>query len=182
MMLKDKIHSAQSGDQGAMSGLVTQFAPLIRKYGAKLHTEDGVYDLCADFIDLIRNVDSTQIHNDRDPGIIRYLETALRRCFIKRLVRAKTQDVPSISLDDMDDWRRDRIPQLAAHDSYFETEFLQTDGLTKKEGSVLDLIYRYGYSSAQVARKIHTTRQNVNQIKKRAEKKIKEKYSDQGPT
>lgn len=141
-----------------MFGLVTQFAPLIRKYGAKLRTEDGLYDLRADFIDLIRNVDITQIHNDKDPGIIRYLETALRRCFIKRLARAKAQDVPSISLDDMEDWRRDRIPQLAARDSYFETEFLQTDGLTEKERLVLALIYQYGFSSAEVARKVHTTR------------------------
>ena len=181
MTLRDRIRSAQSGDQDAMFGLVTQFAPLIRKYGAKLRTEDGLYDLRADFIDLIRSVDITQIHNDKDPGIIRYLETALRRCFIKRLARAKAQDVPSISLDDMEDWRRDRIPQLAARDSYFETEFLQTDGLTEKERLVFALIYQYGFSSAEVARKVHTTRQNVNQIKKRAEKKVLEKYGGEGP-
>ena len=80
----------------------------------------------------------------------------------------------------MEDWRRDRIPQLAARDSYFETEFLQTDGLTEKERLVLALIYQYGFSSAEVARKVHTTRQNVNQIKKRAEKKVLEKYGGEG--
>ena len=45
--------------------------------------------------------------------------------------------------------------------------------LTKKERRVLTLIYFHGYTSAEVARIVHSTKQNINQIKMRALKKLR---------
>ena len=48
--------------------------------------------------------------------------------------------------------------------------------LTEKERKIIALVYEYQLSSAEIARKLHTTRQNVNQCKKRAELKLRAYY------
>lgn len=50
--------------------------------------------------------------------------------------------------------------------------------LTEKEQSVIVLIYVYQFSSAEIARKTHTTRQSINQCKKRAEQKLRAYYEN----
>ena len=45
--------------------------------------------------------------------------------------------------------------------------------LTKKERKVLTLIYLHGYTSVDIARIVHTTKQNINQVKMRALKKLR---------
>ena len=48
--------------------------------------------------------------------------------------------------------------------------------LTEKERKIIALVYEYQLSSAEIARKLRTTRQNVNQCKKRAELKLRAYY------
>ena len=48
--------------------------------------------------------------------------------------------------------------------------------MTEKERKIIALVYEYQLSSAEIARKLHTTRQNVNQCKKRAELKLRAYY------
>ena len=48
--------------------------------------------------------------------------------------------------------------------------------LSPKELYVLFAIYERGESAASIARKLKVTRQNINQIKKNAERKLKEKF------
>lgn len=45
--------------------------------------------------------------------------------------------------------------------------------LTQKERIILTLIYFYGYTSTEIAQKRGTSKQNINQIKKRALSKLK---------
>ena len=48
--------------------------------------------------------------------------------------------------------------------------------LTEKERKIIALVYECQLSSAEIARKLRTTRQNVNQCKKRAELKLRAYY------
>ena len=50
--------------------------------------------------------------------------------------------------------------------------------LTEKEYQVIVLVYKYQLSSAEIARRLCATRQNVNQCKKRAEQKLRNYYEN----
>lgn len=55
--------------------------------------------------------------------------------------------------------------------------FYTRGGLTlTKERKIIALVYEYQLSSAEIARKLRTTRQSVNQCKKRAELKLRAYY------
>ena len=54
----------------------------------------------------------------------------------------------------------------------FDDILSSCSSLTKKEKSILKLIYIYGYSSTEIARQFSSSKQNINQIKKRALKKL----------
>ena len=45
--------------------------------------------------------------------------------------------------------------------------------LTQREYTILMWIYVDGYSAAEIAKQLRTTRQNINQTKKRAERKLR---------
>ncbi|WP_409967672.1 sigma factor-like helix-turn-helix DNA-binding protein [Bengtsoniella intestinalis] len=48
--------------------------------------------------------------------------------------------------------------------------------LSKKESTILLYVYVYGYSSTDIANTWNVSRQNVNQIRKKAEKKLRNAY------
>ena len=52
-------------------------------------------------------------------------------------------------------------------------------GLTQKEIIVLNEIYEKGHTASEVASILHVSRQNINQIKKRAEEKLRRNLQSQ---
>ena len=66
--------------------------------------------------------------------------------------------------------------QLAVQDSFSVSELFPANVLTLKEQKILTAIYQEGHSVSDVAAFLHVSRQNINQIKKRAESKIRKSF------
>lgn len=68
---------------------------------------------------------------------------------------------------------------LSMHTAVWNEETISQDLpqglLSQKELYILFAIYERGESAASIARKLKVTRQNINQIKKNAERKLKKK-------
>ena len=69
--------------------------------------------------------------------------------------------------------QNDLLKHTAVPDELPLSQGLPQGVLSKTELSVLIAIYEDGESAAGIARKLNVSRQNINQIKKRAEQKLR---------
>lgn len=175
-MLVDDIRCAQEGNQKAQERLLLKFDPLIIKYSRKLFWEDAYQDLILDFIDLIQHLPLDALRSTEDGHLVKYIAQSIRHAYIKQLNHFFNQPKVAASTDDATEALKllsmsyeDKREVAAFHDLL--------DGcpaLTEMERSILTDLYYWGYTSAEIARRQGTSRQNVNQIKQRALKKMRE--------
>lgn len=175
-MLIDLIRSAQKDDEHAMLQLINRFDKLFQKYGRKLRYEDAKNDLIVDFIGLIKTFDFEKINNTSDGAIVNFLVKSTYRFYLKHLeifMNKSNMEVPLCDLDSSQVQILER--RLAMQDSLSVSELFPKNVLTLKEQKILIAIYQEGRSVSDVAAFLHVSRQNINQIKKRAESKIRKK-------
>ena len=175
-MLIDLIRSAQKDDEHAMLQLINRFDKLFQKYGRKLRYEDAKNDLIVDFIELIKTFDFEKINNTIDGAIVNFLVKSTYRFYLKHLeifMNKSNMEVPLCDLDSSQVQILER--RLAMQDSLSVSELFPKNVLTLKEQKILIAIYQEGRSVSDVAAFLHVSRQNINQIKKRAESKIRKK-------
>ncbi len=175
-MLIDLIRSAQKDDEHAMLQLINRFDKLFQKYGRKLRYEDAKNDLIVDFIELIKTFDFEKINNTSDGAIVNFLVKSTYRFYLKHLeifMNKSNMEVPLCDLDSSQVQILER--RLAMQDSLSVSELFPKNVLTLKEQKILIAIYQEGRSVSDVAAFLHVSRQNINQIKKRAESKIHKK-------
>lgn len=175
-MLIDLIRSAQKDDEHAMLQLINRFDKLFQKYGRKLRYEDAKNDLIVDFIELIKTFDFEKINNTSDGAIVNFLVKSTYRFYLKHLeifMNKSNMEVPLCDLDSSQVQILER--RLAMQDSLSVSELFPKNVLTLKEQKILIAIYQEGRSVSDVAAFLHVSRQNINQIKKRAESKIRKK-------
>lgn len=175
-MLIDLIRSAQKDDEHAMLQLINRFDKLFQKYGRKLRYEDAKNDLIVDFIELIKTFDFEKINNTSDGAIVNFLVKSTYRFYLKHLeifMNKSNMEVPLCDLDSSQVQILER--RLAMQDSLSVSELFPKNVLTIKEQKILIAIYQEGRSVSDVAAFLHVSRQNINQIKKRAESKIRKK-------
>ncbi len=175
-MIVQEIRESQKGNQQATLNLIERFAPLLNKYARKLEPEDGFYDLQLEFLELILHLDCDKVNMQNDGALVNYLSHSIYHSHIKLLKRVITRKTPTISTEEL-------IDQMAFQNALFqEPQTLDFDIppslLTSKEQQILYEVYVEGYSAAEIARRVGSTRQNVNQVKRRGEQKLK-KYLDQ---
>ena len=175
-MLIDLIRSAQKDDEHAMLQLINRFDKLFQKYGRKLRYENAKNDLIVDFIELIKTFDFEKINNTSDGAIVNFLVKSTYRFYLKHLeifMNKSNMEVPLCDLDSSQVQILER--RLAMQDSLSVSELFPKNVLTLKEQKILIAIYQEGRSVSDVAAFLHVSRQNINQIKKRAESKIRKK-------
>ena len=175
-ILFDLIRSAQKDDEHAMLQLINRFDKLFQKYGRKLRYEDAKNDLIVDFIELIKTFDFEKINNTSDGAIVNFLVKSTYRFYLKHLeifMNKSNMEVPLCDLDSSQVQILER--RLAMQDSLSVSELFPKNVLTLKEQKILIAIYQEGRSVSDVAAFLHVSRQNINQIKKRAESKIRKK-------
>lgn len=173
-MLIEMVHSAERGDQDALLRLIEKFDPLIHKYGKKLQYEDAYEDLLADFIELVRSGRFEQLENTSDGAVVNYTAKSFYRMYLKRLKRMIETKVPVVHVDDMSPLQLDAtLYRFCIYNDSRIQEYFPCRILTRKEKAVLICIYEHDMSVAEIAKHFHVTRQNVNQIKKRAISKLR---------
>ncbi len=86
------------------------------------------------------------------------------------------------SLDDATEAQK--LETIAYEDKREEQQFLDLldlcPNLTEKERQVLILVYYWGYRSVEIAERFSTSKQNINQIKQRALKKLRTRLAEDG--
>lgn len=177
-MLIDQIRSAQAGNQDEMLFLIRKFSGLLKKYGRKLRYEDAEYDLTADLIELVRTCQFEKLNNSSDGAIVNFLAQSVYRFYLKRL-QVLIEKTPSvISIEDLTPTQKDHLSvQISVENEMSVSLLISGSQLTQKEIYVLTAIYEKGCFVSKLADFLHVSRQNVNQIKKRDEKKLRKRLS-----
>lgn len=177
-MLYALIQQAQRRDDSAVLQLVKQFDPLLRKYARLLKDEDAYEILLTDFVELLFKMDLSRIHNCSDAAFVCYMQHAISHQYIRYSKKRSSVCSHEICFSDLSDAQQRALEAShSAADVYDEIGHAQLNRiLTPKEKKILLLTCVYGVSSAEIARKLHVSRQHINQIKQRAIKKAKKYY------
>ena len=177
-MIIDDIRSGQNGNQEAILKLISKFSPALRKYAKKLETEDGYYDLQAEFLELILHLDCSRLRETSDGAIVQYLSHSIYHAYVKLLKRLIDNKMPVSSTDELTDGRL--YQNSIIYEAHYDVLELPSTLLTKQEADVFYQICILGYSAAELARKMKTSRQNINQAKQRAISKLKQYLKKSG--
>lgn len=175
-MLIDKICEAQQGNQEAMLYLIQKYTPLLKRYSKKIGQEDAFSELTLAFIELIHHIKIETLTCRSDGAITNYIVTSIKNTYIahiKEIVQAKGRTTTLEYFTEKDEFQLSNTLMTDSSKFYFMDFLNSFSDLTEKEKRVLLLIYYYECSAAEVADRLKTSRQNINQIKIRAQRKIK---------
>lgn len=178
-MISEIITASQNGNSEATLLMVEKFKPLLKKFAYKLYYEDAYYDLLVDFIELIQGINLKQIHDKSEGKMVSYICKSIKNSYIKRLIAVKKSH-SFILYSELSEKQLYYISVLSAtYDEYFMHELPYVSLLlTKTEYFVIEMIYCSGYTAAEIASCFSISRQAVNQMKKRALRKLVVVFSD----
>lgn len=173
-MLSEAITSAQHNNPDSLLALIEKFKPLLKKYAYKLHYEDAYYDLQLDFIQIILSINLDAQNQKSEGALVNYICNSVQHAYCRRLKISIDCAVPTVELDSPTNIQISNLLTAPSHQEFSDLALDMANILTKKEYQVIVLIYKYQLSAAEIARRLCTTRQNVNQCKRRAEQKIRD--------
>ena len=167
-MLLDEIRNAQDGNQDAMMTIIRRFNPLLRKYGRKLGY------LTVELIEQIKEFQISKLRSTSEGAIVNYIATTIYRDY-SRILKSIIEEHPkSVSLEDMTPSQKNKLFfDNAAYDEQPLSLYIPKGILTDTEQAILIAIYEEGKSIAEIAKQQNVSRQNINQIKKKAITKLK---------
>lgn len=173
--LWEQIKFAQKEKGQALLMLIEKFSPLIYKYAGLLRYEDAKNDLCCDFISLILGFNTDVSVSYDDPSVLSYIKKSIHRSYI---ARSTLQDLdkrcrPMSMLSDSEQLHVESVS--AKTDNHENLLISEMKGvLNIHEFAVVYQHFFLGFSIEEIALKLKTSRQSINQTKKRALKKMKE--------
>ena len=179
LMTIDIIEKSQRGDRDATLKLIEKFNPLLRKYAFRLYYEDAYNDLLADFIELMHNIQLDHIRDKGEGSMVSYICKSIRSSFVKKLtaIRILHSFIFYSELSDNELYYVDVLS--STRDEYFKYDLSDAYSiLTKSEMSIVRMIYFSGYTISETAFIHGISRQAVNQMKKRALKKLEIMFLD----
>lgn len=172
-MLYDQIALAQNGDKSVMLALIEQFNPLITKYSKRLNTEDAFEDMRLVFIELVMGLKLDMLRSHSDGVIVSYITKTIRTKYIAKNKRNEMEEC-TVYWDDLDELFQRKFepnnPLFSAEEDFVRA--ISPGVLNEKELDIITMVYLYGYSAAEIARRKKITRQAVNQIKLKALRKL----------
>lgn len=173
-MLIDRVIRAKNGSQEDTLALVEKFTPFLRKYGAKLSREDGQEEMTLAFLQVLADLDPTHLNCHEDGAVVNYLVKSVYHAYCQLQAETFRQPVIAFSIDNTEEQEREVVLAKAGpqEDRSFFLLLQDCSALTRKEREVLTLIYYAGYSATEIAASYGTSKQNINQIKRRGQKKL----------
>lgn len=168
----------RKGSEEAKLELVERFQPTIRANAWKLNREDGKEEMTLAFLEILESMNLEKLRSREDGVIVAYFKNALRHAYCHKVEESIKQPSVAFSIDNTEEQEREAVLaqdgwNTAGKDRYFFTLFEGCSELTEKEKEVLTLIYYAGYSATEIAAAWGTSKQNVNQIKRRGLGKLK---------
>ena len=138
----------------------------------------GLNNLTADFIELIHHIDIEKLNNTSDGAIVNFLIRSTYHYYVKRLQKERDRKVPEVYFEDLTPSQSNLVlVQTAVELEESISGYFPSSGLSEREIFILMAVYTYGYSVSDIAKYLQVSRQNINQIKKRAENKIRQKLT-----
>jgi len=160
----ETLQKAKCGNKDALMELIEKFKPIIRKYSRKLRYDTAESDLVIELIKIIKiiPIDRESLNNDNE--FVSYIAAAIRYEYYKLRKQNSYQEIPLndfivIDCRQIDHDLRICINQLV-------------DKLPSKEKFIINSIFFYGYSEAELAKKLDISRQAVNKTKNNALRKL----------
>lgn len=175
-MLEEKFRSAQAGNKDAALAIIEQFMPLIKKYAKKTSEEDATNDIQYRLCELIYSINLQQFKTLNDAVLTSYVSKAIHSFYVKSIKRS-TANKEVVSFSELSDNQLYEVEsELSAWDSYSNISLQDLHRvLTDKEYYVIYCFFYLDIPVLRIAKGLNTSRQNINQIKKSALKKIKNK-------
>lgn len=131
-----------------------------------------------DFIEFVQKFDIEKLNNPSDGAIINYIAKTVYHCYIKRMKEQIDQRRPIVLFEDLSEAEMAEIEyKTSSHEEESVANYFPNGILTDTERMILLTIHEQGYSAASTAKLLHTSRQNINQIKLKAEKKLRDYYA-----
>ncbi|CDM70369.1 Hypothetical protein CM240_3252 [Clostridium bornimense] len=154
------IIDSKNGNSKALETLLDLFKGLLNKYAYFLDYEDAKNDLNLHFIKVIKTMTINESMN-ADAILVSYLHRSIKHEFLRLSKKKAKENYISLDLDiinesNENDINFDYLPDFI--DKY----------LTAKEASIIKMIYLKDYSVNDVSKIMNTSRQAVNQCKKRS--------------
>lgn len=148
--------------------LITQFEPLLKKYAYKLsYTEDSIQDLTVSFIEIMRKIPLDQIKDEKH--ILAYITSAIKNKYIKISTINSKYSKFIYESDILENTIKEE-----ADDDINRVEMLDLlNILSNKEKYILYCIFFKNISILSISKKLHTSRQYINQTKLNALMKLK---------
>ena len=130
------------------------------------------------FIELIHHIDIEKLNNTSDGAIVNFLIRSTYHYYVKRLQKERDRKVPEVYFEDLTPSQSNLVlVQTAVELEESISGYFPSSGLSEREIFILMAVYTYGYSVSDIAKYLQVSRQNINQIKKRAENKIRQKLT-----
>lgn len=170
-MLAIFVTNAQTGNHDAMLQLITRFQPLLKKYARILNYEDSYNDLVLLFIETIHVIKISTIKNKSEGAIVNYIARSVYHSYCKLVEQAIALRTSPYSLDELS--RQQVYSSDAYHSPESEALEFPKNLLTPYEEQILRLIYERDVPISKIAQKNHISRQAINQVKLRAECKLR---------
>ena len=156
--------------------MVKKFAPAIRKWGRKLPEEDGKEEMILAFLVILRAIKPERIHGKEDAAVVVYITHSIQNAYFRILQKHFRQPKIDFSLDASEEM--DKEDALRVENSDGDLAFFdlldRCTALTDKEKQVLILIYFFEYTATEVAERWGTSKQNINQMKQRGLRKLRQ--------
>ncbi len=163
----ETLQKAKYDDKDALMELIEKFKPIIRKYSRKLKYDTAESDLVIELIKIIKVIPTNRESLNNDNEFVSYIAAAIRYEYYKLRKQSLLNFYQEIPLNDfiVIDCRQ------IDHDLRIFINQL-VDKLPNKEKFIISSIFFYGYSEAELAKKLSISRQAVNKTKNNALKKL----------
>lgn len=178
-MLSGKILEAQRGNQNCMLDLIRTFQQLLHKYAYKLHYEDAFSDLVISLIEVIYKIKIEDFSETGDGALVNYITESINHTYFKLSKRANILSSKEQHVSDLTESQQFYMENAPAPEEEHLSKFklmLSGCNLTNAEKEVIIKFFFWETSVSQIAKEMKVSRQNVNQIKNRAIKKLRKIY------
>jgi len=181
VVLFDTIQAAQNRDGESLLLLLKQFEPILNKYAWKLNLdyEDAKQEMTLAFIELIHSMKPTNFRNSSNKVLVPYIAKSVHNAYI-HISKKKGKPQNEILLEEIDSILEAHHAHSDTYADMYVAEIKTV--LTEKEFQVFSLCCLVDKPVEKVAAKLGVSRQNINQTKLKAIKKLKEFYSEEGLT
>lgn len=156
--------------------------PLIKKYSYKLSykdCEDAKSELTLKLLELISVFPLERMQSKTDGALVKYISTSIYHTYLSLQRMQFNRNAELISLEQMTEEQLHHRKDLSS-EPLPDSGLQISEGLTDREAHVLTMVYAYGYTSTEIADRFRTSKQNINQIKLRALRKLKQRLQAEG--